>query len=158
MPPETRPPILRATLSTDYAVIATWINNAQACARWAGPQLPYPFASADLPALLAKPQAHDLVLIDAKEDVVGFAQFWQRDERRTHLGRIIVSPAARSLGYGRLLCEQLMRHAVAETGLPALSLRVYRDNEGALHLYRQLGFIAVENDSSEEVLAMEYQV
>ncbi|BBB63458.1 hypothetical protein UNDKW_5185 [Undibacterium sp. KW1] len=151
-------PLLRSALPDDYAVIATWINNIQACARWAGPQLPFPFASADLPALLAKPQAQDLVLIDVNKDVVGFAQFWQRDERRTHLGRIIVSPAARGLGYGRVLCEQLMRRAIAETGSSVLSLRVYRDNEGALHLYCQLGFVAVENDSNEEVLAMEYQV
>ncbi len=151
-------PLLRSALPDDYAVIATWINNIQACSHWAGPQLPFPFASADLPALLAKPQAQDLVLIDVNKDVVGFAQFWQRDERRTHLGRIIVSPAARGLGYGRVLCEQLMRRAIAETGSSVLSLRVYRDNEGALHLYCQLGFMAVENDSNEEVLAMEYQV
>lgn len=151
-------PNLRPAVAGDYAIVATWIHNAQACARWAGPQLPYPFASTDLPALLAKPQAQDLVLTDANKDVAGFAQFWHRDERRTHLGRIIVSPAARGLGYGRLLCEQLMRHAIAETASPVLSLRVYRDNEGALHLYHQLGFIAVESDSNEEVLAMEYEV
>lgn len=149
--------VLRPALVTDYAVIASWINDAKACARWAGPQLPYPFFTADLPSLLAKPQAQDLVLVDANQAIVGFAQFWRRDEQRVHLGRIIVSPTTRGLGYGRLLCEQLMQRAIAATGLPVVSLRVYRDNPAALHLYRQLGFVAVESDSNAEVLAMEYQ-
>ena len=91
-------------------------------------------------------------------NVVGYAQFWPRDEQRVHLGRIIVSPAARGKGYGRLLCEQLMQLAITETGLPVLSLRVYRDNPGALHLYQQLGFAEIEADSNDEVLAMEYKV
>ncbi|MFZ6871999.1 GNAT family N-acetyltransferase [Undibacterium sp. Di27W] len=149
-------PSLRPALATDYAVIATWIPNATACARWAGPQLVYPFASADLPALLAKPHAQALVMVDANQEVVAFAQFWRRDEQRVHLGRIIVSPAARGLGYGKLLCEQLMQHAIAGTGLSVVSLRVYRDNPAALHLYRQLGFVEVESDSNAEVAAMEY--
>ena len=151
-------PRLRPTLATDYAIIANWIKDAQACTRWAGPQIAFPFEVADLPHLLEKPDSQSLALADHRNLPVGFAQFWQRDERRTHLGRIIVSPAARGLGYGRLLCEQLMRHAIAKSGSAVLSLRVYRDNEGALHLYRQLGFVAVETDSNEEVLAMEYQV
>jgi len=152
------PLTLRPAVVIDYAVVANWINDAVACARWAGPQLPYPFATADLPELLAKPESQAFTLIDSSPTVVGFAQFWRRDEQRVHLGRIIVSPTTRGLGYGRILCEQLMQQAIAVTGLPVVSLRVYRDNPGALHLYSQLGFIAVEADSNAEVLAMEYRV
>ncbi|MBC3909489.1 GNAT family N-acetyltransferase [Undibacterium umbellatum] len=151
-------PSLRPVLMDDYAVIARWITSAQACSRWAGPTVTYPFKQNDLPALLAKPQAQSIVLVDANLKIVGYAQFWPRDEQRVHLGRIIVSPAARGKGYGRLLCEQLMQLAITETGLPVLSLRVYRDNPGALHLYQQLGFAEIEADSNDEVLAMEYKV
>ncbi|MFZ6744788.1 GNAT family N-acetyltransferase [Undibacterium sp. JH2W] len=150
------PPNLRPANTADYPVIASWIPDALACARWAGPQLAYPFASADLPALLAKPHAQALVMVNAYQEVVAFAQFWRRDEQRVHLGRIIVSPAARGLGYGRLLCEQLIQRAIARTGLSVVSLRVYRDNPAALHLYHQLGFVEVESDSNAEVVAMEY--
>ncbi|MFZ6656313.1 GNAT family N-acetyltransferase [Undibacterium sp. TJN19] len=152
MPPSLRPALLR-----DYAVIAQWINNTEACARWAGPQLPFPFVSTDLPALLAKPEAQAFVLVAKNGEVAGFAQFWRRDARRVHLGRIIVSPSVRGLGYGRILCEQLMQQAIRTTGAPVISLRVYRDNAGALHLYHQLGFAAIESDSNAEVLAMEYR-
>lgn len=148
----------RPALKDDYAVIASWINSAEACSRWAGPALAYPFKPADLPTLLAKPQSREMVLLDADQNVVGYAQFWPRDEQRVHLGRIIVSPATRGLGYGRQLCERLMQQAIVETSLPVISLRVYRDNPGALHLYQQLGFAVVEADSNEEVLAMEYKV
>lgn len=150
-------PSLRPALMTDYAVVANWIGDAQACARWAGPQLPFPFVSADLPALLAKPEAQAFVLVGTDGEVAGFAQFWRRDTQRVHLGRIIVSPTARGLGYGRILCEQLIQQAVKATALPFISLRVYRDNARALHLYQQLGFIAIESDSNAEVLAMEYR-
>ncbi|MFZ6766716.1 GNAT family N-acetyltransferase [Undibacterium sp. Di26W] len=149
---------LRPALFTDYAVIANWINDAEACARWAGPRLAFPFDSAGLPALLAKPEAQAFVLIGADKEVAGFAQFWRRDAQRVHLGRIIVSPATRGLGFGRVLCEQLMQQAIAVTGLSVVSLRVYRDNPGALHLYSQLGFVAVEAESNADVLAMEYRV
>ena len=150
-------PRLRPTLATDYAVIANWIKDAQACARWAGPQLAFPFEVADLPDLLTKPDSQSLVLADQHDLPVGFAQFWKRDEQRVHLGRIIISPATRGLGYGRLLCEQLMQQAIAGTGMAVVSLRVYRDNPAALYLYRQLGFVVIENDSNAEVLAMEYR-
>ncbi|MFZ6757189.1 GNAT family N-acetyltransferase [Undibacterium sp. Ji50W] len=151
-------PTLRSAVMADYAVIANWINDAKACARWAGPQLVFPFDSADLPALLAKPEAQAFVLIDADKEVAGFSQFWRRDAQRVHLGRVIVSPKTRGLGYGRVLCKQLMQQAIAVTGLSVVSLRVYRDNPGALHLYSQLGFVAVEAESNAEVLAMEYSV
>ncbi|MFZ6719266.1 GNAT family N-acetyltransferase [Undibacterium sp. Ji49W] len=151
------PPTLRPAVPSDYVVIADWIHDAKACARWAGPQLPYPFATADLPELLAKPESQAFTLIDPNQTVVGFAQFWRRDEQRVHLGRIIVSPEARGLGYGRILCEQLMQRAIAATGLSIVSLRVYRDNPGALHLYSQLDFVVVEPDSNTEVLAMEHR-
>lgn len=148
---------LRPAQMIDYAVIATWIGDSKACARWAGPMLAFPFETASLPALLAKPDSHSLVLVDNAELVLGFAQFWKRDAQRAHLGRIIVDPATRGLGYGAVLCGQLMQQALVTTGLPVLSLRVYRDNPGALHLYQRLGFVTVEADSDAEVLAMEYR-
>ncbi len=146
---------LRPAQTHDYDVIASWIEDGRACARWAGPSLAFPFEPGSLAALLAKPDSHSLVLVDAADTVLGFAQFWKRDAQRVHLGRIIIDPAARGSGYGAVLCGRLMQQALAATGLPVLSLRVYRDNPGALHLYQRLGFLPVEADSDAEVLAME---
>lgn len=147
---------LRPACISDYAVIASWITNADACARWAGPQLPYPFDTNALPALLAKPESISLALMDEFGAVIGFAQYWRRDDRRVHIGRIIVSPMSRGKGWGRVLCEKLIVSALTGTGLPIVSLRVYRNNLAAQTLYRQLGFIDVPGDSNAEVLAMEY--
>jgi len=153
---------LRPARASDYPVIGSWISDAESCARWAGPQLAYPFDSTALPVLLDKPGAHALVLIDVSvvsgdaDAPLGFAQYWQRDETRVHLGRIIVSPAARGKGYGKILCESLLSTALEHSRLPIVSLRVYRDNLAALSLYRQMGFKVVESDSNPDVLAMEY--
>lgn len=51
-----------------------------------------------------------------------------------------------------------MQLAIVETGLPVISLRGYRDNPAALHLCQQLGFVEIEADSNDEVLALEYKV
>ena len=147
---------LRPALAADYAVIASWISNAQACLRWAGPQLNYPFDIVRLAEQLKKPESKELALLDQKDNVVGFAQYWKRDSLRVHLGRIIVAPMSRGLGYGKILCEALLTRAQSDTGLPVVSLRVYRDNLAAQALYRQLGFVEVAADSNTEVMAMEY--
>lgn len=149
---------LRLARAGDYAVIASWISDAASCARWAGPQLAYPFDIRALPHLLEKPGSNAMVLTDATDATLGFAQYWQRDAQRVHLGRIIVSPSSRGLGYGRILCEGLLSTALSHTGRSIASLRVYRDNPAAQNLYRQMGFVEVASDSDQNVLAMEYRL
>lgn len=71
-----------------------------------------------------------------------------------HLGRIILAPAARGKGLGRVLCRQLATRAVHSTGANTVTLRVYRDNPVAVALYTGLGFTPVESESDEDVLFM----
>lgn len=44
---------LRPPLPSDYATLAAWVGDVHACARWAGPQLKFPFAAAELQTLLS---------------------------------------------------------------------------------------------------------
>jgi [ribosomal protein S18]-alanine N-acetyltransferase len=86
---------------------------------------------------------------------LGFGQFWRRDDRSVHLGRIIVSPHERGRGYGKTLCSLLISEALCATNAEAITLRVYRDNAPAFSIYSNLGFLIVESESNEEVFAME---
>jgi ribosomal-protein-alanine N-acetyltransferase len=86
---------------------------------------------------------------------LGFGQFWRRDERTVHLGRIVVSPQERGRGYGKTLCSLLISEALRATNAEAITLRVYRDNAPAFSIYSNFGFRIVESESNEEVYAME---
>jgi [ribosomal protein S18]-alanine N-acetyltransferase len=148
------PPTLRTPQPDDYAAVASWIPDAKACIRWAGPLVPFPFTAAELPQLLAVSESESYCLVTSDEVPCGFGQHFIVEQGEVHLGRIIVSSAARGKGLGRELCRRLMSRAIQATAANTVTLRVYRDNLAALHLYSSLGFMPVESRSDEEVLFM----
>jgi RimJ/RimL family protein N-acetyltransferase len=147
--------LIRSPEENDYAAIASWIPDAVACARWAGPRMPFPFAVRDLPELLRMPEGRSRVLGQAdRQPALGFGQYWVNRPGEVHLGRIIVAPEERGRGLGKQLCRLLMKEAVLQTGAEALTLRVYRDNPAAQAVYAGLGFQPLEAESDNELLFM----
>ncbi|WP_082090821.1 GNAT family N-acetyltransferase [Halomonas sp. HG01] len=145
---------LRTPQTADYEAIASWVVDKKACARWAGPLVPFPFSSENLPELLEVEGCASYCLVDSNNQCVGFGQFWMTDHGAVHIGRIIVSPEARGVGAGRLLCERLMDKALRSTGAHMVTLRVYRDNHTARSLYSSLGFVVVNSESTGDILFM----
>ncbi len=146
---------LRAPLLSDYTIICTWIDDARACARWAGPLLRFPFTPEELAMQIVVPQGASHCLGDGSADPLAFGQYWLRVPGCAHLGRIIVGPSARGQGFGKVLCGKLIEDAIERLGVDRFSLRVYRDNRPAMQLYASLGFAAIEGESSADVLFME---
>ena len=148
--------LLRQPFPTDYPILASWIGDARQCLRWAGSRIPYPFAVQDLPQLLVVPLpgATSWSLAGEGGELLGFGQLWEREPGCAHLGRIIVAPAVRGRGVGRILCAQLIAKA-AECGYGRFSLRVYRDNASAVHLYQALGFAEIASEGNGEVCLMQ---
>jgi [ribosomal protein S18]-alanine N-acetyltransferase len=147
---------LRKPEANDYVAIASWIPNAAAGLRWAGPRLAFPFSASDLPTLLAVPGGGEssYSLIDESGIPCGFGQHWVLQPGNVHLGRIIVAPGFRGRGLGRVLCQQLVSAGLRATSATAVTLRAYRDNAVAVGLYASLGFIEVTEESTDEVLFM----
>ena len=145
---------LRSPEKSDYDTIATWIKDAKACARWAGPLVPFPFSAEKLPELLSVTDGSSYCLSNSDGSCIGFGQFWVVKQGAVHLGRIIISPEVRGAGAGRLLCEKLIAEAVQATRATTVTLRVYRDNKAALSLYSSLGFSGVEPESTSDLLFM----
>ena len=148
---------LRRPQAIDFAALASWISDAGACIRWAGPRFSFPFADADLPRLLAAIGEESFCLAEGPAVACAFGQYWVNSPGNVHLGRIIVSPVLRGQGLGRLLCQLLMANAVQGTGARAITLRVYRDNPAAIALYLSLGFAVVSSESTATVLFMQAQ-
>jgi ribosomal-protein-alanine N-acetyltransferase len=149
-------PSLRVPTNSDYAAIASWIPDAEAAVRWAGPHLSFPFGASDLPALLAVPGGGEssYSLIEGSVNLCGFGQHWVLQPGAVHLGRIIVAPDARGRGLGRELCQRLISAALKSTAAEAVTLRAYRDNVVALNLYKNLGFVEIASESTEDMLFM----
>jgi ribosomal protein S18 acetylase RimI-like enzyme len=121
--------------------------------------LPFPFAAADLPSLLAVSGVGEssYCLIDGATLACGFGQHWVLQPGAVHLGRIIVAPGARGKGLGRALCQQLISAALKSTGATSVTLRAFRDNPVAVGLYCSLGFTEVAAESTGDVLFMRMQ-
>lgn len=145
---------LRSPSPADYDTIAAWIPDGDACRRWAGPKVPFPFAAADLPTLLPVPGGGSYCLVGDRDAPLGFGQYWPRPGNTIHLLRIIVSPESRGKGLGRELCRQLIGRALAASPAHALTLNVYRENGPAVALYEGLGFTVDAEKSNENALFM----
>ncbi|GAC1319163.1 MAG: hypothetical protein NVS3B11_05080 [Collimonas sp.] len=146
--------MLRPPVAADYAAIASWIPDASACVRWAGPKLAYPFDVGALSQLLEIERGASYALCQHHADLFGFGQYRLRQPGTAHLCRIIVAPGARGKGAGKVLCRLLIDEASRATSAEAVTLRVYRDNVTALAMYSDLGFAPVEAESDAEVLMM----
>jgi len=147
----------REAQSSDYAAIASWLPDASATLRWAGPKVHFPFTSAELEEQVQVAGGGSYVLVN-QLDSVAFGQFWLLAPGAVHLGRLIVGPGHRRRGFGRVLCSQLISVAVRRTGARAVSLRVYRDNLVARNLYSSLGFQEVPAESDDQVLFLRCMV
>ena len=146
--------MLRAPYPNDYAALASWLPDAEACRRWAGPLIAFPIAVESLARQLAVAGGASYILADADDRATGFAQHWSPQPAAVHLGRIIIAPAHRGRGLGRELCVQLIGRGRTLSGAGEVTLRVYRGNRTARALYESLGFSAVEAQSDADVLFM----
>ena len=146
--------VLQPVQPSQFAVVAGWLDSPEATLRWAGPGVPFPLPAEAFAAALALPSRPGWTLQDADGTCLGFGQYWQTTLGSTHLGRIIVSPQARGRGLGRVLMTALCAEAVRRTAAMQLTLKVYRDNQAAVALYCDLGFVASEDASTPELLFM----
>jgi ribosomal-protein-alanine N-acetyltransferase len=75
---------------------------------------------------------------DAARRVVGYACWWLVGDE-VHILNLAVHPGARGSGAGRALVQRILDDAVAH-GAVSVSLEVRPENDGALALYRAMGF------------------
>lgn len=74
----------------------------------------------------------------------GIACYSKRPGGTIHLGRILVDPQARGLGFGRVLVERLVQYVMTLPDVRRVTLNVYENNEPAVRLYSSLGFVVTE--------------
>jgi ribosomal-protein-alanine N-acetyltransferase len=143
---------LRKANKADLKTVISWIPDEILCKRWAGPKVRFPLNVENLLEDIAFADKNAYCL-KSKRSIVAFGQLLVKENGYLHLARIIVDPSKRAMGYGRRLCEELIKMAGSK-GCQKLSLNVYWDNTIALKLYESLGFRENAEKSSEEYCQM----
>jgi ribosomal protein S18 acetylase RimI-like enzyme len=153
--------LLRSPRPSDYDAIASWIPDAEHCARWGGPHIPFPFPGSELPRLIAGASAivpgetnTSFSLVDDSDQLsepLGFGQLVRQDRATFRLARLIVAPSRRGCGLGAVLCQLLIARAESFDEAESVTLFVYRDNSPAVHLYSKLGFVEAAAHPRAEV-------
>ncbi len=145
---------LRPAKQEDLRFILRWIEDPESLRLWGGPALTYPPTPELTWQEMKAAEENTFSLVDANLAVVGFGQAFYREDRSVHLARIIVSPAMRGQGIGRILCDRLMQLAVKRYSPTAITLNVYAANAPALALYRSLGFSPVSSEDESGSIKM----
>ncbi|WP_109473224.1 GNAT family N-acetyltransferase [Ornithinimicrobium cavernae] len=77
-------------------------------------------------------------VVDQHDELVGIGALHELDTGIPHLSGLVVAPAHRGRGLGRLLTSDLTRQAMDLAGV--CTLGVYTDNQAAIALYHSLGY------------------
>jgi ribosomal protein S18 acetylase RimI-like enzyme len=139
---------LRKAKITDLKTIISWIPNELKCKSWAGPKVRFPLSIESLSKDIRFSDNNSYCLIKS-EAIIAFGQLLTKEKGYLHLARVIVDPSKRAMGYGKLLCNELLQIAIQQ-GYHKISLNVYRNNTSALKLYENLGFREIAEKSSKE--------
>jgi len=145
---------LRPATVDDLQIILAWITSPELLKLWGGPKLTYPPAAERTWQEIGATDQNTFALVDEAGNVVGFGQTLLREPDSVHLGRIIVSPAVRGKGLGRILCQQLIQKATKQYQPARVTLNVYKYNAPAYNLYKSLGFRELSEDPEQSSCRM----
>lgn len=110
--------------------------------RWGGEGFQLPLTSARFMGQLQTADTDSFVL-QKQQVTIGFGQLCDRFGKN-HLARLLVFPQFRNQGHGKQLVLELLKRGLTMNPRLDFSLFVYKTNQVALSLYRQLGFVESE--------------
>jgi ribosomal protein S18 acetylase RimI-like enzyme len=84
--------------------------------------------------------------------VIGYGMLrgWDEGYSIPFLG-ISIHPSHHGKGYGKIMMNHLHRIAY-DCGVRSIKLKVYKDNIGAISLYKKLGYILTEDKDSDKLV------
>ena len=149
---------LRPAAPEHLSIVLHWIKTAEDLRLWGGHLLTWPPGVEKTWCEIGAQDGNTFSLLDDDGNLAGFGQALAREPGAAHLGRIIVSPALRGQGVGRVLCRQLIAAAVERYRPERITLNVSTENTPAVSLYRALGFSVTAEDRERGWYAMSLPV
>jgi ribosomal protein S18 acetylase RimI-like enzyme len=149
---------LRPAILADLGSILPWIGNPELLRWWGGPLLEFPPVPTAVWTTIKADSGNSFTLVDPFGQIAAFGQILLQQAEQVHLARIIVAPARRGQGLGRVLCRRLMERAALLHQPRFLTLKVYPDNTAAVKLYRSLGFAECPGEPGSGSVLMKKEV
>ena len=130
----------------DLIGVFRWFNSEKAVLYWAGPGITFPLQIKRFKTDAKFEKSQSYVLKQGRT-LLAFGQIYNRLDH-CHLGRLVVSPAFRGQGVGRKLVELLLEEGQRILGLSEGSLFVLSDNQAAMKMYQNMGFVETQYPES----------
>lgn len=145
--------VLKSAQKEHFNTVLAWIQSAEQLQLWGGAALSFPPTVETTWVEIGANADNSFVLCSCDDVVVGFAQTLVRASN-IHLARIIVSPAVRGKGLGRILCEKLIQRVCLEHHPERITLNVFSHNTVAIGLYTALGFAVTSTQTDMGLIGM----
>lgn len=139
--------------SSDIARIAEWMLAES----WPGRDKALSMSEVELREIVDLPNHDSYCLFAAENELLGFGQVWTDLAGRPNLVRILVNPAKRNQGIGKVLSKMLLNEALRKSAGGLVRLRVRADNLAAIAVYQSLGFANVPEDSNPASITLSYK-
>lgn len=132
----------RPTTSDDLQTILGWVGSDRDMVLWSGPTFAWPLTLDQLLTYAENPKRTYWSAVDGdSHELMGHASLLIDDDAGLmRIGFIIVNPALRGRGAGRLLVDGVVRLGFAASTIPVMTLGVLAHNLPAIQLYESLGF------------------
>lgn len=128
----------RATID-DAQRVSSWVSNATEALTFAGLTLGYPFTGEAF--LQSAGDRWNTYVLRDNQTAVATGAIEYRGDGEARLGRVLVDPAQRGEGFGRVMLHRLIAQATQHATIDRLTLSVFETNRAARKLYASLGFI-----------------
>jgi ribosomal protein S18 acetylase RimI-like enzyme len=132
--------------------ILSWIESPEELWQWAT-RKDFPLTDTDVFRIWhADPDVKPYEFL-ADGEVLGYGELWcESEEPWAELARLIIAPAHRNRGFGKLLVGNLVKR-IRQLGFADVWVRVYPTNDSAIACYQKAGFIRVSESREEDLNA-----
>ncbi|MDV6316706.1 GNAT family N-acetyltransferase [Idiomarina sp. HP20-50] len=138
----------------ELEVALNWPENAAEFRLWFGEKVRYG-SSADAIWQQIKADERGTFTFYHEEELIGFAQAYEKIEKGIHIACLIVSPKVRGKGLGRAFVKALMENAWTHKQADFITLNVYPENLPARALYKSLGFCEIGENQGMVAMRIE---
>ena len=126
----------RRSKNGDLETLSRWFNNESDAMYWGGPNISFPINIENLKNEIQWSGNQSYSLIE-NGSLVGFVQLANKFYCH-HLCRVLIKPDARGRGLSKILMKFVFDSIKSD--IKKYSLFVYKDNDIAINLYRNIGF------------------
>ncbi len=130
--------------SNQFEILNSWVPNADALLLFAGTDFNFPLTKEQLDQHISHFPDREYYFGTENDEPVAFGEIIPQETGIPRLGRLIVKPEKRGLGFGKKFITALTNRCVARFNCPAVELYVIDTNQQAINCYLKLGFQFLE--------------